>query len=474
MTFKVQVVTTSDDGEESIRDLACIARENLTAESLGLSVADSKALLQSLQEVVVEWQMNTYLESQRHCPDCGKLRHSKGIHHIAFRTVFGTLPVESPRFEHCACQVHDTQSFSPLAVLLPEHTTPALLYLESKWAAVVSYGMTVKMLEDVLPMDEPLLSVTIRNHVLTLAERLEDELGEEQGVYIEGCPRDWGELPIPDGPLTVGIDGGYVKAQDMGQNVFEVIAGKSILAFQRDEEVSEPSSQAFAFVQTYDEKPRRRLFEHLQAHGMQMNQQIEFLSDGSDDVRDIQLYLSPEADHLLDWFHVTMRLTTLTQTAKGLPECSGEGAQALRMDVLRDLERIKWFLWHGNVFKALALLRSVTSDLEDAEYTSGDTTTRKLYKAVCEFTTYIENNRAFIPNYGERYRNGERISTGFVESTVNYVVSKRMVKKQQMKWSQRGAHLLLQIRTRVLNGTWEETFRRWYPGFRTQRRPAAA
>jgi hypothetical protein len=325
MKFKVQVVTTRENGEESIRELACIEREDLMAESLGLSVADSKALLQSLQEVVVEWQMNTYLESQRYCPDCGKLRHSKGSHHIAFRTVFGTIPVESPRLEHCSCQVHDTQSFSPLAVLLPEHTTPELLYLESKWAALASYGMTVKMLEDVLPMDEPLLSVTIRNHVLKLAERLEDELGEEQGVYIEGCPREWGGLPIPDGALTVGIDGGYVKAQGMEQNVFEVIAGKSILAFRRDEEVYEPSSQAFAFVQTYDEKPRRRLFEHLQAHGMQMNQQLEFLSDGSDDVRDIQLYLSPEADHLLDWFHVTMRLTTLTQTAKGLPECSGEG-----------------------------------------------------------------------------------------------------------------------------------------------------
>jgi hypothetical protein len=67
--MQVQVVTTSDDGQESIRELACIEREDLTAESLGLSVAESKALLQSLQEVVVEWQMKTYLDSQRHYPD---------------------------------------------------------------------------------------------------------------------------------------------------------------------------------------------------------------------------------------------------------------------------------------------------------------------------------------------------------------------------------------------------------------------
>jgi group II intron reverse transcriptase/maturase len=130
---------------------------------------------------------------------------------------------------------------------------------------------------------------------------------------------------------------------------------------------------------------------------------------------------------------------------------------------------------HPNkVFKALQVLRAVESDLEDEEFIRGNATARKLYKAVSEFTTYIENHRGFIPNYGERYRSGERISTGFAESTVNQVVSKRRVKKQQMRWSQRGGHLLLQIRTRVLNGEWEETFRPWYPGFRTERQPALA
>src|SRR5438445_6017015 len=68
-----------------------------------------------------------------------------------------------------------------------------------------------------------------------------------------------------------------------------------------------------------------------------------------------------------------------------------------------------------------------------------------------EFGGYIGANAEWIPNYGERYRYGEAISNVFVESAVNQVASKRMVKKQQMRWSPRGAHLLLQIRTRVLN-----------------------
>jgi hypothetical protein len=80
--------------------------------------------------------------------------------------------------------------------------------------------------------------------------------------------------------------------------------------------------------------------------------------------------------------------------------------------------------------------------------------------------TPIRNNGSFIPNYGERFRHGETISTAFDESTINHVVSKRLVKKQQMQWSSRGAHLLLQTRTRVLNDDMEDTFRGWYPGFR--------
>jgi hypothetical protein len=83
---------------------------------------------------------------------------------------------------------------------------------------------------------------------------------------------------------------------------------------------------------------------------------------------------------------------------------------------------------------------------------------------VRELESYIAHNRGAIPNSGDRYRHGETISTAFVESTVNQVVSKRFVKKQQMRWSERGAHLLLQIRTRVLNNELRDTFGRWYLG----------
>jgi hypothetical protein len=64
--------------------------------------------------------------------------------------------------------------------------------------------------------------------------------------------------------------------------------------------------------------------------------------------------------------------------------------------------------------------------------------------------------------------------TGFVASTVKQGLSKRFCTKQQMAWTPRGAHLLLQIRTRVLKGDWDATFREWSPGFRAAPQPMAA
>ena len=61
----------------------------------------------------------------------------------------------------------------------------------------MSYGLTVKLLQDVLPLDEPLEAVTIRNHVFTVAQRLEDALGEEQWSFIDSCPAEWERLAHP-------------------------------------------------------------------------------------------------------------------------------------------------------------------------------------------------------------------------------------------------------------------------------------
>ena len=222
-------------------------------------------------------------------------------------------------------------------------------------------------------------------------------------------------------------------------------------------------NKRFGYVTGYDDKPKHRLWEMLMSQGLQMNQDITFLSDGGDNVRDLQLYMSPNAEHLLDWFHVTMRITVLKQMVKGLPSLDGELS-----DLEAELERVKWYLWHGNCFNALQLLEDMDFLLESESYESKNRKLKKLSKTVSEFRGYISNNRNFIPNYQNRYHYGEAISTAFVESTVNEVVSRRMVKKQQMRWTKRGAHLILQVRTKTLNNELKVKFKQWYPGFQNE------
>ena len=169
-----------------------------------------------------------------------------------------------------------------------------------------------------------------------------------------------------------------------------------------------------------------------------------------------------------------MRLTVLRQMTRSLPPRPA-GADNDDDDVPwipdpgqadRDLERAKHFLWHGNTFRAMQVLEDLRDDSEIAcASDSADDKQRAFFERLAEFCTYIGRNSEEIPNYGERHRCGEPISTATAEGAVNQVISRRMVKKQQMRWSSRGAHLLLQVRTRVLNNDLAADFALWYPGF---------
>jgi hypothetical protein len=451
MRLKVQlVICTANDGTDTIHDVAVLEKDCQQLEQLGLTLAEAKQLLTQLQQHVVAHQATAFVTMRSHCTACGTpLQRKEGTTRV-LRTLFGTVRLTSPRLYHCRCQTHTTRTFRPLTELVTESTTPELLFLETKWASLVSYGLTARLLKDFLPLDETLNATTVQNHTLTVAQRCEEELGEEPLVFGDGDPRGGSQFPCPEGPLTVGLDGGYVRDWNQKQRHFEVIVGKSVPPHQ--------PAKYFGFVQSYDTKAKRRLGAVLQSQGVQDTQPLTFLSDGGETVRALPVQLYPQAEHLLDWVHLTMRMTVLGQYLKGL----------LRLDpvvgagIQKTLESVKWLLWHGKVDKALEHLKDLDRCID--YFTDAYPRFPRLKRAVRKFRAYIENNRAFMPNYGQRYRNGETISTAFVESTVNSVLSKRFVKRQSMQWTKRGAHLLLQVRVKTLNHALASTFRRWYPG----------
>lgn len=175
-------------------------------------------------------------------------------------------------------------------------------------------------------------------------------------------------------------------------------------------------------------------------------------------MRSLTERVTPEAEHVLDWFHIAMRLTVLEQYARGVAHHDAdEGAR-----LLRELKRVKWLLWHGNGHRARQHADDLHDDVKRLELDYPHL--GKFARSAQEFSVYIRSNEGSLINYGERFRSGERISSSIAEITVNAVVSKRFAKRQQMQWTRRGAHLLLQTRTRALDGTLRPLFERWYPG----------
>lgn len=454
MKFRIQIVV-EHEGEEPtqiVEEVGCLSREALSPATLGMSLAEGKELLAGIQKQMVRHQVDAFIKENKRCPHCNKQSGRKDTKNLVMRTIFGKLNLPNPRLYTCSCQPRLTKSVTPLAHHLPERTTPELKYLQNKWASLVSYGITVDLLEEVLPLTAN--TMTIRRHTQETAERLEEDMPDEPDPYFYGMPMLWDQMPEPASPLTVGIDGGYIHARD-GDNRkagwFEAIVGKSI--------PDEGDAKRFAFVHQYEERPQRHLIETLKMQGLSMRQSITFLSDGGDTVRNLQDQLVPYAEYILDWFHITMRITALKQMSKSFTSLEDI------KDVEPMLEKIKWYLWHGNTFHALQKTSWLYEDVSwiEPEETPNPERYARFTKALSEFHTYVENNRSFIPNYGERYRYGEVISTAFVESTVNEVISRRMVKKQQMRWTPKGAHTLLQVRTQTLNDDLRDKFSQWYP-----------
>jgi hypothetical protein len=433
MRVKLQlVICHGDSQEETVTDIITLKKNNQCIEHLGLTLAESKQLLSTLQRHLLQQQVATFLDTHATCPDCGAPLKLKARGSRSFRTLFGTFTVSSPRLESCDCKRRTTSSFRPLSALLTELVAPELLSMEAKWSSLVSYGLSLDALQDFLPLDLRLDVKTVRSDTLKVAKRLEAELGDEQASFIEGELRAWELLPPPEGCFTVGIDGGYVRNWFDKKHTFEVIVGKSIRSLAEGEEDRTPSRKRFGFVQTLDTKPKRRLYEVLYSQDCQRNQAITFLSDGDDTLRHLQVEMSPKATHIVDWHHLTRKLTVLGQYGKGLVQCEAVWGAAIQDQI----ERLKWSLWHGQVDKALGKIDELETSLEPFRETYARFP--RLVKALSGLRTYIVNNRHVLPNDGERYRNGEPIATGFVESTVNEVVSKRFCKKQQMQWSKEG------------------------------------
>jgi hypothetical protein len=142
--------------------------------------------------------------------------------------------------------------------------------------------------------------------------------------------------------------------------------------------------------------------------------------------------------HIIDWFHIAMKIQPIQQIADHMVRSCSDPAAALP-SIDSEIRAVKWRLWHGHVDRAIGDLEQLVAKFK-AGQEEGPLAVARLHNLGTQLLTYLRSNRAAIVNYGKRYRSGLRVATTLAEAAVNSLVAKRMVKKQQqMRWTQHGA-----------------------------------
>jgi hypothetical protein len=314
----------------------------------------------------------------------------------------------------------------------------------ARLGSLMPYRKAAEVMAEFLPIKPTESFVTLRHRTLKLGERL-DERARERTWFEPPSTAERRQMELnlsndPEREFVVSIDTAHVRASraEVSRN-FEIVVARC----GRGGRGSRPG-RYFTTADTSKRDLQSRTLQALQSEGYVGRGEVTVLSDGAEIMKRLPKALPQPTAHIIDWFHIAMKIQPLQQIADHIVRWREANVRSL-----------KWKLWHGQTDRALDQLETMTADFAKLQERGNLSATRLLHLAH-PLLTYVRSNKSAIVNYGARYRSGQRIATALAESGVNSLVARRMVKKQQMQWSKRGAHLLLQVRAAVLNGDLRE------------------
>jgi hypothetical protein len=154
----------------------------------------------------------------------------------------------------------------------------------------------------------------------------------------------------------------------------------------------------------------------------------------------------------LDRFQLSMRIQHVAQAARGWRDASVADRKA-GTRLSETMERICWQLWHGQVGRGLDLIGETMATLEATTASLATSAALKVARLLGELEAYVCGQSDIIIDYATARRCEAPISTAVTESRVQWLLHRRMNAQQQMRWTPRGAHLMLKVRCAVMNGT---------------------
>jgi hypothetical protein len=258
----------------------------------------------------------------------------------------------------------------------------------------------------------------------------------------------------PAAAISISVDSTFIRSCEEGERHLEVRIGNA--------ETDAGGRQVFGAVARSETDLVALIGRTLDSVGRSEATVLTGFTDGCAGLRLILAAAGVTEPPILDWFHVGMRLQHLEQTAGALSTDTPVKRQAKAV-IVTEVDRMRWRLWNGKAKDAQVSIERIRKVMhvfqgEAAERPSRVPSSRKLWTALLALDGYLVGQANWTVNYAERHRAGLRVGTAITEGTANFLVNRRMNKSQQMRWTRRGADLLLQVRCAVYNGTFGSEF----------------
>jgi hypothetical protein len=458
MKWRIMLELAGSDGTPQMHEIGTGERPAAghSAATLGLSLEESKAVLAVVQRHLVAAQVDEHCRGRRCCDRCGAQRPLKDWRPRRLASLFGVVAVQAPRFGPCRCGVACRRSITPAAEVMPDRCTPDYERVVAAMGAALPYRRALALLAEFFPLGDAPAVETTRQRTLRVGARL------ERAALAPPQP----PAAAPEaGSIALGIDAGHVRSVRRYQvRSFEAIVAQVSGA--------EGKQVVFGSVPAEADRQQQQLRGVLQGLGATPSTPATILSDGADGPRALgETACIGPTSHVLDWFHLAMRIHHVAQAAKGWPaDTQGERKEGTRL--AEAVERIRWRLWHGQVRRALNLVGKTLARL-DGMADAAPAAAAKLAASLRGLQTYVSGQAGLIIDYARARRIGEPISTATTEGAVQWLLHRRMGASQQMRWSPRGAHRMLKVRTAVANGTLAEDHAAAEQWARRPFRPAA-
>src|SRR5271169_751333 len=253
--------------------------------------------------------------------------------------------------------------------------------------------------------------------------------------------------------ITITLDSTFIRSCQDGERHLEVRVGNV--------ETASGGRQVFGAVAGSDTDIKMLIRRNLEAVGQTEDTALTAFTDGCAGLRRILADADLAEPPMLDWFHIGMRLQHLKQIASAL-STDDPARMAAKAVIVAETERLHWRIWNGkakNAQKSIDRIRTVMHQFQGEPRSKKSVApSRKLWTALQALDGYLSGQSHWLINYAERQRAGLRVGTAITEGTANFLVNRRMNKSQQMRWSLRGADLLLQVRCAVYNGTFGSAY----------------